>query len=140
MLLTELFHPEMLSALAAAGHGGRVLIADGHYPGSAAIGPNARTVHLNLAPGLMDVTTVLDVVLRAVPVESAIVMVPPPEQPEPEALEAHRRRLDPVVLDRIDRFAFYAQARSEDLALAVITADTRTYANILLTIGVRSTL
>jgi L-fucose mutarotase len=129
----------MLSALAAAGHGGRVLIADGHYPGSTAVGPNARTVHLNLAPGLMDVSTVLDVLLRAVPVESAMVMVPPPEQPDPEAIEAHRRRLEPVVTDRIDRFAFYAEARSEDLALAVITADTRTYANILLTIGVRST-
>jgi L-fucose mutarotase len=129
----------MLSALAAAGHGGRVLIADGHYPGSTAVGPNARTVHLNLAPGLMDVSTVLDVLLRAVPVESAMVMVPPPEQPDPEAIEAHRRRLEPVVPDRIDRFAFYAQARSEDLALAVMTADTRTYANILLTIGVRST-
>ena len=139
MLLTELLHPEMLSALAAAGHGGRVLIADGHYPGSTAVGPNARTVHLNLAPGLMDVSTVLDVVLRAVPVESAMVMVPPPQQPDPEAIEAHRRRLEPVVPDRIDRLAFYAQARSEDLALAVITADTRTYANILLTIGVRST-
>ena len=139
MLLTELLHPEMLSALAAAGHGGRVLITDGHYPGSTAVGPNARTVHLNLAPGLMDVSTVLDVLLRAVPVESAMVMVPPPEQPDPEAIEAHRRRLEPVVPDRIDRFAFYAQARSEDLALAVITADTRTYANILLTIGVRST-
>jgi L-fucose mutarotase len=139
VLLTELLHPEMLSALAAAGHGGRVLIADGHYPGSTAVGPNARTVHLNLAPGLMDVSTVLDVVLRAVPVEAATVMLPPPEEPEPEAIEAHRRRLDPVALDGVDRFAFYAQARSEDLALAVITADTRTYANILLTIGVRST-
>jgi len=140
VLLTELLHPEMLSALAAAGHGGRVLIADGHYPGSTAVGPRAPTVHLNLVPGLLDVSTVLDVVLRAVPVESATVMVPPPEQPEPEAIEAHRRRLDPVALTGIDRFAFYAQARSDDLALAVITADTRTYANILLTIGVRSAL
>jgi hypothetical protein len=51
VLLTELLHPEMLSALAAADHGGRVLIADGPYPGSTAVGPHARTVHLNLVPG-----------------------------------------------------------------------------------------
>ena len=140
MLLTELLHPEMLSALAAAGHGGRVLIADGHYPGSTAVGLNARTVHLNLTPGLLDVSTVLDVLLRAVPVESATVMLPPPEEPEPVAIGAHRRRLDPIDLDGLDRFAFYDLARSDDVALAVITADTRTYANILLTIGVRSTL
>lgn len=139
MLLTELLHPEMLSALAEAGHGGRILLADGHYPGSTAVGPNARTVHLNLAPGLLDVSTVLDVVLRAVPLEAGTVMVPPPGGPEPDAIGAHRRRLDPVPLDAVDRFAFYAQARSDDVALAVITADTRTYANILLTIGVRST-
>ena len=77
MLLTELLHPGLLSALAGAGHGGRILLADGHYPASTAVGPHAEVVHLNLAPGLLDVSTVLDVLLRAVPVESATVMVPP---------------------------------------------------------------
>ena len=40
-------------------------------------------------------------------------------------------------LEELDRFAFYAHARSDDLALAIVTADVRTYANLLLTIGVR---
>lgn len=44
MLPTELPHPEILQALAGAGHGALVLIADGHYPASAATGDRARTV------------------------------------------------------------------------------------------------
>ncbi|MGY5116163.1 RbsD/FucU family protein [Streptomyces sp. 900105755] len=138
MLLTELLHPGILEALAGAGHGARVLLADGHYPASTAVGERARTVHLNLAPGTLDVTTVLDVLLRALPVESAQVMVPPEGEPEPAAIAEYRSRLAPVPVGTLDRFAFYDAARSPDLALAVVTGDTRTYANLLLTIGVRA--
>ncbi|MCX3058293.1 RbsD/FucU family protein [Streptomyces beihaiensis] len=138
MLLTELLHPGVLEALAGAGHGARVLLADGHYPASTATGPRARTVHLNLAPGLLDVPTVLDVLLRALPVESAHVMVPPEGEPEPAAVTEYRSVLAPAPVETLGRFAFYDAARSPDLALAVVTADTRTYANLLLTIGVRA--
>lgn len=138
MLLTDLLHPGILEALAGAGHGARVLLADGHYPASTATGDRARTVHLNLTPGLLDVTTVLDVLLNALPVESAQVMVPPEGEPEPAAIAEYRARLAPVPVGTLDRFAFYDAARSPDLALAIVTADTRTYANLLLTIGVRA--
>ncbi|MEU0055516.1 RbsD/FucU domain-containing protein [Streptomyces sp. NPDC006334] len=138
MLLTELLHPGILEALAGAGHGARVLLADGHYPASTAVGERARTVHLNLSPGVLDVTTVLGVLLRALPVESAQVMVPPEGEPEPPAVAEYRLLLAPVAVDDLGRFAFYDAARSPDLALAVVTADTRTYANLLLTIGVRA--
>ena len=137
MLFTELLHPEILAALASAGHGSRVLLADGHYPASTAVGRRARTVYLNLTPGLLDVSTVLDVLLRSVPIEAAAVMVPPAGAPEPEAIREYRDRLATVPVEELDRFGFYAQARSDDLALAVVTADVRTYANLLLTIGVR---
>ena len=138
MLLTELLHPGILEALAGAGHGARVLLADGHYPASTATGERARTVHLNLAPGLLDVTTVLDILQRTIPVESAQVMVPPEGEPEPPAITEYRSLLAPVPVGASDRFAFYDAARSPDLALAIVTADTRTYANLLLTIGVRA--
>jgi L-fucose mutarotase len=137
MLLTELLHPEILAALAGAGHGSRVLLADGHYPASTAVGRRARTVYLNLTPGLLNVSTVLDVLLRTVPIEAAAVMVPPAAEPEPEAICEYRDRLRSVPVDELDRFAFYAQAQSDDLALSIVTADVRTYANLLLTIGVR---
>jgi L-fucose mutarotase len=138
MLLTELLHPEILTGLASAGHGSRVLLADGHYPASTAVGRHARTVYLNLTPGLLNVSTVLDVLLRTIPIEAAAVMVPPPSEPEPEAIREYRDRLAAVPVEELDRFAFYAQARSDDLAVSIVTADVRTYANLLLTIGVRS--
>ncbi|MFJ4535434.1 RbsD/FucU domain-containing protein [Streptomyces tibetensis] len=138
MLLTELLHPGILEALAGAGHGARVLLTDGHYPASTAVGERARVVHLNLSPGVLDVTTVLDVLLRALPVETAHVMVPPEGEPEPPAIAEYRSRLAPVPVETLGRFAFYDAARSPDLALAVVTADIRTYANLLLTIGVRA--
>ncbi|MFF3488240.1 RbsD/FucU domain-containing protein [Streptomyces sp. NPDC002701] len=138
MLMTELLHPGILEALAGAGHGARVLLADGHYPASTATDPRARTVHLNLAPGLLDVTTVLDVLLRALPLESAHVMVPPEGEPEPPVIVEYRSMLAPVPVETLGRFAFYDAARSPDLALVVVTADIRTYANLLLTIGVRA--
>lgn len=137
MLLTELLHPGILQAVAGAGHGSLVLLADGHYPASTAIGVNAKTVHLNLAPGLLDATTVLDVLLRALPVESAQVMVPPEGEAEPAAIGDYRARLAPRPVRTLERLEFYAAARSTDLALVVVTADIRTYANVLLTIGVR---
>ncbi|MER6569051.1 RbsD/FucU domain-containing protein [Streptomyces sp. NPDC001093] len=138
MLLTELLHPGILQALAGAGHGSRVLLADGHYPASTATGERATTVHLNLRPGLLDVTSVLDVLLRAIPVESAQVMVPPEGEPEPAAIAEYRSRLAPLPVETLGRLEFYDAARSPDLALAVVTADIRTYANLLLTIGVRA--
>jgi L-fucose mutarotase len=138
MLLTELLHPEILAALASAGHGSRVLLADGHYPASTAVGRQARTVYLNLTPGLLNVSTVLDVLLRAIPIEAAAVMVPPDAEPEPVAIREYRDRLASVPFEELDRFAFYAQARSDDLALSIVTADVRTYANLLLTVGTRN--
>jgi L-fucose mutarotase len=138
VLLTELIHPDLLQALAGAGHGARVLLADGHYPASTATGARARTVHLNLAPGLLDVTTVAKVLLRVLPVEAAHVMVPPAGDPEPAAFADYRAMLAPLPLEPLDRFAFYDAARSPDLALAIVTGDVRTYANLLLTIGVRA--
>jgi L-fucose mutarotase len=111
VLLTELLHPGILESLTGAGHGARVLLADGHYPASTATG---------------------------VSVESAHVMVPPEGEPEPPAIAEYRSMLAPVPVDTLGRFEFYDAAHSPDLALAIVTADTRTYANLLLTIGVRA--
>jgi L-fucose mutarotase len=76
VLRYELLHPDLLRALAAAGHGSRILLADANYPHSTGANPGAARVHLNLRPGLVTVEQVLEVLLDAVPVESAAVMVP----------------------------------------------------------------
>lgn len=137
MLTTDLIHPQLLRAVAAAGHGSTLLLADGHYPAGTTLGPHTEQVYLNLTPGVVDVPTVLDLLIPLVPIEAATVMVPPPGEPEPPALADYRRRLPGVQIATLDRFAFYAEARSENAALVVMTADVRKYANILLTVGVR---
>lgn len=83
MLLHTLIHPGILEAIGAAGHGSRILIADGNYPASTKCGINSERVYLNLVPGMPTVTQVLDALLTAIPIEAAAVMAPP-ESPDPD--------------------------------------------------------
>ncbi len=136
MLQGTLIHPEILAALGSAGHGAQVLIADGNYPFSTGSNPRATRVFLNVSPGLLTATDVLRVLVSAIPIEAASVMVPE-GGPEPPIFEEFRQLLPGgLPLAPLDRFAFYAAARGEDLALVIATGEQRVYANILLTIGV----
>lgn len=135
MLTTRLLHPEILAALGEAGHGATVLIADGNYPLVTRSNPAARRVYLNLEPGKLTVTDVLDVIAGAIPVEAAHVMGPD-DGSEPSIYADFRRLLPGTDLTRLGRFEFYDMARDKDCALAVSTGEQRIYANILLTIGV----
>ncbi len=135
MLQSQLLHPEILRALAQAGHGAQVLIADGNYPVVTRSHPAASRVYLNLAPDLVRVTDVLPLVAGAIPVEAAHVMVPD-SGPEPPVFAEFRAFLPGLDLQPLGRFQFYDAARGPDLALAVATGDRRVFANILLTIGV----
>src|SRR5438045_9084475 len=74
MLKSQLLHPQIIRALGKAGHGSKILIADGNYPHWTKRGPNAEVVYLNLSPGQPTVTDVLRVLVNAVPIESADVM------------------------------------------------------------------
>lgn len=81
MLRGKLLHPEMLDALGRAGHGTKVLIADGNYPFGTGAHPRARRVFLNLCPGVVSVPDVLGVLVDAIPIEVASVMMPPDAEP-----------------------------------------------------------
>lgn len=135
MLRSKLLHPAILSALGAAGHGSKVLIPDGNYPFSTGANPAAERVYLNLAPGLVKVTDVLDVLVSAIPIEAAQVMQTP-DGSEPGIFAEFRALLPRVSLEPLERFAFYEAARARDVALVIATGEQRIYANILLTIGV----
>jgi L-fucose mutarotase len=140
MLFGTLIHPQILDALGRAGHGSKILLADGNYPAGTALGPRSRLVHLNLAPGCLTVSQVLDVLLTAVPVEAAAVMDhEEPSMGEPAAWAEFSRALGRVGVDeleRIKRREFYEVAGRPDVALTVATGDQRTYSNLLLTVGV----
>ena len=137
MLKQRLIHPHILEAIASAGHGSRVLITDGNYPGSTCIGENASLVYLNLAPGKLTVTEVLDILLTAIPVEEAAVMSPE-EGPEPAIFQEFRSLMPGTPLTKYDRFEFYEEASGPDTCLQIVTGERRVYANLLLTIGVVS--
>ena len=136
MLKYQLLHPEILHALGTAGHGAKILIADGNYPLITRSNPNAQRVYLNLAPGLVTVTDVLKVIVDAVPLEAAEVMGP--DSGDTPSIYRDFRKILPkeIELQRLGRFEFYDAARAYDTALAIATGEQRIYANILLTIGV----
>lgn len=137
MITGPLIHPPLLEALASSGHGSGVLIADGNYPYLTATGPGVRLIHLNLRPGLLDVTTVLEAVLTVVNVESATVMQTPPEVSAPAQSDYARILGEHVSIDKVDRFGFYDRVRSPDVGVIIATGDERLYGNLLLTVGLR---
>lgn len=144
MLKSHLLHPEILAALGRAGHGSKILIADGNYPASTTLGPNARLVHLNLAPGKITATEVLATLVTAIPVEQASVMDslksgPNATKEDPEIWSEFRKLLTAAgisELTKIERMAFYEASKQPDVALVIQTGEQRIYGNLLLTIGV----
>ncbi|HUW62062.1 MAG TPA: RbsD/FucU family protein [Candidatus Bathyarchaeia archaeon] len=135
MLKQRLIHPDLLEVLAAAGHGAKVLITDANYPASTQVGENAAVVYLNLAPGLVTATEVLEVLRTAIPVEDAAVMEPD-SGPEPSIFKEFRQLLPDLALTMFSRFEFYEEASGPDTCLQIVTGEQRLYANLLLTIGV----
>src|SRR6188508_1863233 len=75
MLKHQLIHPKINEVLGRAGHHGKILIADGNYPASSKKGPNAELVCLNLSPGVVNCTQVLEAILSAVPIEAVQTMM-----------------------------------------------------------------
>jgi L-fucose mutarotase len=83
MLRTALLHPHILQALASAGHGSTILIADSNYPVTMHTAATTAQVYLNVSPGLVSVSQVLEALLPLVPVEAAHVMQPAPGEEPP---------------------------------------------------------
>jgi L-fucose mutarotase len=146
MLKGRLLHPDLTRALAAAGHGAKILLADGNYPVSTKSPTTAARIYLNLSPGIVAATDVLAALVPAIPIEAAEVMVPD-SGPEPPIFAEFRRLLqdattapgtgpEQVHLTKLSRLAFYDAASQPDVAIAVATGERRIYANLLLTIGV----
>ncbi len=136
MLRTKLLHPEILRVLASSGHFSQILIADGNYPFASRSGPKATTVYLNLMPGIPKTTDVLEALLDLIPIQDAAIMETPTGEEAPVHAE-YARMLPPAVeLKRLERYAFYDAACSPMTSLVIASAETRRFANLLLTIGV----
>jgi L-fucose mutarotase len=147
MLKSNLLQPEILEALGRAGHGSKILIADGNYPFATQLGPNARLVSLNLSPGLVNASQVLEAIVSAVPIEEATVMNPMTS--EPRVLED-----DPLIwadferilkasgscadLKKLERSGFFDLGKDGNVALTIATAELRPGGSLLLQIGIVS--
>ncbi len=135
MIQGPITHPHLLAALAEAGHGTRILIADGNYPVLTGAPAAARRVFLNLRSGLVSVPDVLEAIAATVPIESADVMVPD-DGADPPVLRDLLRLLPEVEVRRHGRQAFYDEAAGPAVGVVVATGEARTFANILVTVGV----
>lgn len=144
MLYGPMIHPELLGALGRAGHGGKILITDGNYPSVSGTNPDAEIIYLNLAPGLLTVSQILDVVKRTIPVEQVALMVPAADATgieRPDSIPAHdeyRATMAGIPFAEIPRWDFYDVAKTSDVSVVIVSADQRLYANVLLTVGVRT--
>lgn len=146
MLYHKLIHPKINEILGRAGHHAKVLIADGNYPASSTLGPRAELVSLNLIPGVVSATQVLEALVATIPIESAHTMMYETKGPyalgqEPEIWGDFRQILSTAGLDLelkpIEKWEFYETVQRRDHVLTIQTADQRLFANLLLSIGVR---
>jgi len=133
--LDPLLTPDLLHALAAMGHGDRIVLVDANYPSTR----GRRTLPL---PGA-DIVRALRAVLSVLPLDSFV--------PAPAAVMQvvdHPNEIPPVVAEMnavlqsrgekpaigLERHAFYAAAET---AYAIVpTGERRFYGNILLAKGV----
>lgn len=146
MLKHRLIHPKINEVIGRAGHHGKILIADGNYPASSAIGPRAELVSLNLMPGVVTCTQVLEAILSAVPIEAANTMMyektgPYALQEDPPVWAQFRGAIKSaglaLELQPVEKWEFYKAVATLDHILTIQTADQQRFANLLLTIGVR---
>lgn len=135
MMKSGCIHPDIMRAVSLCGHGDKVLIADGNYPLSSKSGVNADKVYLGLTAGIPAVTDVLKTLLEEIPVEDAAVM-DPGTGAEPEIYAEFAQLLPGTSLKKLDRYGFYDACCEKNVRLVISTGEQRTFANILLTVGV----
>lgn len=137
MILGAITHPELLAALANAGHTSKVLVADGHYPIAQSVSSRTTQVHLNFAPGSLTVTQVLKGLRDTVVLEAAVASFDA-DGSSPAVWQELTTALPPhLQIEGVDTQDFLRLASSDDVAVAIATGDVRSNTCVLLTIGVR---
>lgn len=137
--IDPLLSPELLFALAAMGHGDRIVLVDANFPGTSVA---ADTVTGNILRCDADIVSALKAVLTLLPLDTfepnpAVGMQPvddPAAMPPVVAEMAAVIAAEGFDYTAISRYDFYDAAR-ESFAL-VQTSERRFYGNIILTKGV----
>ncbi|HRX57867.1 MAG TPA: RbsD/FucU domain-containing protein [Eubacteriales bacterium] len=140
----KLLSPELLKAICEMGHGDKILLADGNYPGkSAAARCGAQFVR---ADGL-GVPALMEAILTLMPLDlytdlPAMVMdvdkrdkgMKIPIHDEYKAIVAKHDDRGADAVGHLERYAFYEKA--DECCVIVQTGEEAVYANIILQKGV----
>ena len=85
---------------------------------------------------MLNVNNVLTVLKDYIPIEAAIVMMPPDESEQTIHFEFKEILGTEYPLKKLKRFEFYEEVKSLDTCLVIATGERRRFANILLVRGV----
>ncbi|MEA5116111.1 MAG: RbsD/FucU domain-containing protein [Propionicimonas sp.] len=137
MINGKLTHPDVLRALASAGHTAKVLIADGHFPSSTALPQHVARVVLNYAPDVISAPAALGPILDAVPVQAAVATVREDGSKPPAWAEFDHLLPADIELESVKGSELTTTFSEQDLCLAILTGDLRPASCIVLTLGLR---
>ena len=134
--IPKILSPELVKILMEMGHGDKIVIADGNFPGASNAKRLVRADGLDIPPLLDDILTLFP--LDTYVTHSVAFMEIVSGDPVPAIWDTYRKIIakhDPLAkIENIDRFKFYEAARAAYAILA--TSESALYANIILTKGV----
>ena len=136
--ISPLFSPELLATIYRMGHGDEIVLADAHFPGHSVNANTLRADGLGVAELL---EAILPLFVLDTYVDRPVFMMDavPGDTLDPAVEASYRAVIDRVWPDtppiaRVERFAFYEQAR--DAFAVVMTGETAKYGNVILKKGV----
>lgn len=138
MISGNIIHPEILKALATAGHGSNIIIADGNFPADIGVPAHTPKVYLNFKPDVLKVPEVLEAIVKMVNVEAAAAPVRDDFSDAPVFPEYRALLPKDVEIKKLKRWDFRAACMAPETALLIQTGDLRLYCCIIITIGVRT--
>lgn len=136
--ISPLLSPDLLYNLACMGHGDEIVLADAHFPGHT-FNQNVLRADGLLIPDLLKAILPLFELDAYVDNPTFMMDTVPGDTSNPDVEKSYLNVLKPYITnakipEKIERFAFYEQARSA--YLIVMTGDTTKYGNLILKKGV----
>ena len=136
--VSPLLSPELLYTIAAMGHGDEIVLADGNFPAES-MGERVIRADGHSVPAILEAILTLFPLDTFVDSPAAVMQPVEDSANEPPVWSDYRdlmaaAELREIVLERVERFAFYERARE---AFAIVaTGETALYGNLILKKGV----
>ncbi|EAN1870866.1 RbsD/FucU transporter [Salmonella enterica] len=135
MIKSAIIHPQLISSLALCGHKTQILIADANYAFKSNAPKGVEIIYLNLAPGTIPATLILERLLEIINVEQATMMNWPTSFQNTIIDEYQACLPASCTISYLEREDFYNKVRSEMTLMVIASGETRCFANLLLTVA-----